>query len=163
MNEGRISIQDYYNLDVEQRCMRRYLTQMSTEDLKTVLANGSVTDKERTAVLEELNWRRRFYPESSNTEKTPSKSYPALFVISGIMKATAWLIYLAGIIAFIGFNVAAADTYSYGGNIKVMTGFIALIASIIVGTGWLAMAELIKLLIDISISNHSILEQLQKK
>ncbi|NLO11802.1 MAG: hypothetical protein GX122_05190 [Candidatus Cloacimonetes bacterium] len=163
MNQSRISIQEYYNLDLEQRCMRRYLTQMSTEDLKTVLANGSLTDKERTAVLEELNWRRRFYPESSTSEKTPSKSYPALFVISGIMKAIAWLIYLAGIIAFIGFSVVAAETYSYGGNIKVMTGFIALIASIIVGTGWLATAELIKLLIDISISNHSILEELQKK
>jgi len=113
---------------------------------------------------EDLNNMPELKKEEIITPSEPEKKYPALRIISGIYETLAWILGFG--VALSGLIVAGTQKKVYGGGIT-SSGIIIAVVSIIVGAllliGLLAVAEIIKLFIDVEENTRSTKEILETK
>ncbi|MBI5563995.1 MAG: hypothetical protein HY870_03795 [Chloroflexi bacterium] len=94
--------------------------------------------------------------------RTIIRKYQTLYTLAGLFRVVGWLIMVVGGVVAIGSMVLSTQITSglgqglslFPAGFGLLTGLLGLITTVFTGVGYLAASELIKLFIDLAISNQ---------
>ncbi|HOD17755.1 MAG TPA: hypothetical protein PKJ14_03820 [Candidatus Cloacimonadota bacterium] len=155
MDKQYLSIEEFWEIPEEERYLESTLADVSTEDLKKILEEYNLTEKEEEIFISELKRRDPsfVYTEiGGNDLLHHGIHYPALETLIFIYKLVGWVLIIAGLI---GLGVMAEKS--------ALIAFVILIVALIFALLFFAYAESIKVLTDISSFTYQILKNMKSK
>ncbi len=161
-----MSVQEFLSLPEDRQIVPKTLNRLSFDNLINLLNNESLSEKVKGVLEGELNFRND--PLNPNLEKEVMSqknelpSYPALKIISAILRVIGWITLGIGVIYFLYIIIRFLTEDSYFRGV-ILTQLPLALSAGIAGVFSIAGAEIINVFTDISRNTASILKRLEKQ
>lgn len=154
MDNKDLTLDELWEMPEEQRWTPEVLSQLSSEDLRSIIEEYEISPQIYEAIFEELKKRDPTLVNGelhiSNINKG-NNNYPALTFIAMVFRLFGWILIIAGLILGAYFM----------SEVSVYVGIISFIVASFYALLSFACAEVIKVFTDISTSSFRIINHLE--